>query len=279
MLHIIEHTLIDSFKLLPFLFITFLLMEYLEHKVSKKTEEKIESSGKYGPIIGSILGIVPQCGFSVAATNLYAARIITMGTLISIYLVTSDEMLPILLSHQVSISLIISIITIKIAIGILSGYIIDLLIRKQDKQEIKNICDEEHCDCEHGILKSSIKHTLHIFLFIVIVEFILNIGMNYLGTDVLEKIFMKNTVFGSFLMSIVGMIPNCASSVVITELYLNEAITFGSMMAGLLANSGVALIVLFRTNKDIKENIKILTIVYFIGAISGLIIDIIGLII
>lgn len=279
MIHIIEHTLIDSLKLLPFLFATFLAMEYLEHKVSEKSKMKIESSGKFGPIIGSILGVVPQCGFSVAATNLYAARVISIGTLISIYLVTSDEMLPILISHQVSLTLIISIISIKIIIGMISGYIIDLLIRKNNKEKIKDICEDEHCDCEHGILKSSIKHTLHIFIFIVIIEFILNIGMHHLGEEVLGKIFMKNSIFGPFLMSLVGMIPNCASSVVITELYLNEAITYGSMIAGLLANSGIALIVLFRTNKNLKDNIKILTIVYAIGVISGLIIDIIGLII
>ena len=279
MLDIIEDTLLDAVKLLPFLFVTFLIMEYIEHKLSDKSKEKIEKSGKYGPIVGSILGMFPQCGFSVAATNLYATRVITLGTLISVYLATSDEMLPILISYKVDIKLIISILALKVIIGMICGFLIDKFIRVKKDTEIKNFCDEEHCDCDHGILKSTIKHTLNIFIFIVIAEFILNIIVALTGFETLESIFMKNSIFGSFITSLIGLIPNCAASVVITELYLNKVITFGSIVAGLLASAGVGFLVLFKTNKNLKENIQILVTVYIMGAISGIIIDIIGMII
>lgn len=279
MLEIIEDTLIDAVKLLPFLFVTFLIMEYIEHKLSDKTKEKIEKSGKYGPIVGSILGMFPQCGFSVAATNLYATRVITLGTLISVYLATSDEMLPILISYKVDIMLIISILVLKVIIGMICGFLIDKFIRIEKENEIKDFCDEEHCDCDHGILKSTIKHTLNIFIFIVIAEFILNIIVSITGLETLESIFMKNSIFGSFITSLIGLIPNCAASVVITELYLNKVITFGSIVSGLLASAGVGFLVLFKTNKNIKENVQILMIVYIMSVVSGILIDIIDILI
>lgn len=274
MVEIILDTIIDSLKLLPFLFITFLIMELIEHKLSDKGKKKIESSGKLGPVIGAILGSFPQCGFSSAATNLYSTRIITLGTLIAIYLSTSDEMLPILISEKAPISLIVSIISIKIIIGIISGLIIDLLLKKEaTKKEIEDFCDDEHCDCEHSLIKSTMKHTINILIFITLIEFVFNVIIEYFGLNILEKIFIKNNILGSLILSLVGLIPNCGSSVVITELYLKNAITFGSMISGLLTGSGVALLILFRVNKNIKENIKILAILYFIGVFSGIVID------
>jgi hypothetical protein len=273
MLEIINETILDTIKLLPFLFITFLFMEYMEHKLSDKSKEKIEKSGRFGPIIGSILGIFPQCGFSVAATNLYSARVISIGTLIAIYLATSDEMLPIFLSEQVSISFIILVLFIKLIVGIIFGLLIDLFLFKNKQEHIHELCEEEHCDCEHGILKSTIKHTISIFIFLFIIVFLLNITMYYLGEDILGKLFMKNNIFGSFITSLIGLIPNCAASVIVTELYLNNAITFGSMIAGLLTNSGLAILVLFKTNKNKLENLLILSTVYSIGVIIGIIFD------
>ena len=278
MIDIVLDTLIDALKLIPFLFVAFYIMELIEHKLSDKSKDRIEKSGKYGPVVGSLRGAFPQCGFSVAATNLYATRVITLGTLISIYLATSDEMLPILLSYQVDINLIISILALKVAIGMVSGILIDMVIHKKDKREIKDFCDDEHCDCDHSILKSSIKHTFNILVFIVIVEFILNILVSFVGIDMLEKVFMKNSIFGSFLTSIIGLIPNCGASVIITELYLKEVITFGSMIGGLLTGSGVAILILFKTNKNIKENLQILLTLYAIGVVSGITIDIINII-
>ena len=281
MKEIILDTLIDGLKLLPFLFITFLIMEFIEHKFSKKSKNKIVKAGKYGPFIGSLLGAVPQCGFSVMATNLYATRIITVGTLISIYLSTSDEMLPILISEHANIGIILKIILIKVVIGMISGFIIDLVLRKKDKKdyEIKDFCLENHCDCEHGIIKSSIKHTFSILLFIMVITFILNIMVEYIGEAGIGKLFLKDNIFSPFLSSLVGLIPNCGASVILSELYIKGVITLSSAISGLLTGSGVALLVLFRVNKNIKDNIKILLTIYLIGSITGLIINIIEVLI
>lgn len=274
MVDIILDTLIDGIKLLPFLFIVFFVLEYIEHKVSKKNKQIIEKSGKYGPFIGAILGMFPQCGFSVAATNLFSARVITFGTLIAIYLSTSDEMLPILLSNGLPLTFILKIILIKVIIGMIAGFIIDYLLKnKISLKSIHDICEEEHCDCKHSLIKSTIKHTLNIFSFIIITSFILNTLIFLIGEDNLGKLLLKGNIFAPLLASLIGLIPNCASSILLSELYLSSTISFGSMMAGLLTGSGVALLVLFKTNKNVKENIFILGSIYFIGSIVGLIIN------
>lgn len=281
MIDIILDTLIDSLKLLPFLFIAFLIIELIEHKLNKQTKELVSKSGKVGPLIGSLLGLFPQCGFSVMATNLYVTRIITLGTLISIYLATSDEMLPIMLSQKIAFIEIVKLLGIKFICGIIWGFIIDLLLNKKSKKENINyeICDEDHCNChEEGVIKSTLIHTLKTLLFIMLVSFLLNILLHFIGEDSLSKLFLKNSIFGPFISSLLGLIPNCGSSIVITELYLNGAISLGSAMAGLLTGSGVALLVLFKENKDIKENIIILSLLYGLGVISGIIIELITMI-
>ena len=186
MLEVIEDTLIDAIKLLPFLFITYLIMEYIEHKTSEKVKDTIQKSGKFGPLLGGILGIFPQCGFSAAATNLYAARVITLGTLIAVYLTTSDEMLPILLTEAVSISTILMILGIKLIIGIVAGFAIDIISRMikkgiTEEQEIEKFCEHEHCHCEDGILFSAIKHTLNIIIFIFIITLVINGVISLIG--------------------------------------------------------------------------------------------------
>ncbi len=276
MIDVIMDTLLDAVKLIPFLFITFLLMEFFEHKTTNKNKNAIKKAGRFGPFIGSLLGAFPQCGFSAAATNLYATRIISLGTLISIYLSTSDEMLPIFLSENVEISFIIKILLIKIAIGMFFGFLIDLLIRRKEETQVGDFCHNEHCHCEHGIIKSAIKHTISIVLFIIVIEFFLNIGFSYLGEDNISKLFFKDSFFGPFVSSLIGLIPNCGASVVITELYLNNVITYSSMISGLLTGSGVGLLILFKTNKNKKDCLKILGLVYIIGVISGLIIQLIN---
>lgn len=281
MLDIVIETLLDTIKLLPFLFIAFLIIELIEHKLTNKNKKVLTKSKKYGVLLGSLLGIIPQCGFSVMATNLYTTRIITLGTLISVYLSTSDEMLPILISQNVEPSIIIKILLIKVLFATIYGIIIDLIISKRKKREKENyqICDEEQCHCEHGILKPALKHTLNISLFILVMTFIINIAFTYIGEDFLSKIFLKNTIFGPFITSLIGLIPNCGASVVLTELYLNNAINLSALISGLLTGSGSALIVLFKGNKNIKENISILLLLYLLGSISGVIIELINLII
>jgi len=276
MIEIIKETLIDSLKLLPFLFVAFLIIEFLEHKLVNKNKKMITKTKKFGPIIGSILGLFPQCGFSVLATNLYVTRIVTLGTLVSIYLATSDEMLLILISEHVDISLIIKILFIKMLIGMICGIFIDLVYKKTKKQDY-NICEEEKCHCEKGIFYSAIKHTLNILLFIIIISFAINIIFTYFGEEYLSRLLLKDSLFSPFLTSLIGLIPNCCSSVILTELYLNGAISFASMMSGLLTGSGVAILVLFKANKNLKENMIILGIVYFAGVLSGILMQIIGL--
>lgn len=276
--HTFIHTTIDSVKLLPFLFIAFLIIELIEHKLSNKAKKTISSVGKLGPVAGSLLGSIPQCGFSVMATNLYVTRIISLGTLIAIYLSTSDEMIPVLIAGNAKPSLIIAIVLIKVLIGIVCGYLIDLIFRKKEKANY-DICESDHCHCEKGIFASSVIHTLKIFIFILLVTFLVNFVFEYFEEGIVEKIFLKNSIFGPFISSLIGLIPNCGASVVITELYLNGAISFGSMIGGLLTGSGVALLVLFKSNKDKKENMLILSLVYGIGVISGIIIHILETII
>lgn len=275
MLHVIIHTLKDSIKILPFLFITYLLMEYLEHKTSEKSKNTIKKSGRFGPIFGGLLGAVPQCGFSVSATNLYAGRVITLGTLISIYLSTSDEMLPILISSGTNIGLVLRIVAIKVAIGIFAGFLIDLIFRKKEEHEehIHELCEHGHCHCEESILKSSIKHTLQIFAFILIISLVLNFVLHIVGEDTLANLILNRPILGPILAGLVGLIPNCASSVVLTELFVSGVIGMGTLIGGLLVNSGLGVIVLFKVNKNLKENIKIVSILYAIGVISGIIIE------
>ena len=282
MLEVLEDTLIDSLKLLPFLFVAYLIMEYIEHKISDKSKERIQKSGKFGPFFGSLLGIFPQCGFSVAATNLYAARIITIGTLISVYLSTSDEMLPILISEAAPIGTIITILAIKFVLGMIYGFFIDLSLHlknknKQGENRIIDLCEAEHCHCADSILKSVLKHTLSVYVYILILTLVINTIIWIVGEEVLKEFMSGAGLFEPILASLIGLIPNCASSVIITELYLSEIISFGSIIAGLMVNAGAGLLMLFRINKNIKENIGIVVLLYFLGAFTGIIINLIGI--
>ncbi len=284
LLHVIEHTLIDNIKLLPFLFITYLVMEFIEHKTSEKTEAVIQKAGRFGPIPGGLLGMIPQCGFSAAASNLYAGRIITLGTLFAIFLSTSDEMLPILISEQAPASMIVRILFTKALIGIFAGFVIDLIVRREhhgekDDLRIEHMCDHEHCHCEEGnILKSAVSHTLQIFLFILVISFAINLVIELVGEEALASFLSGKPVIGPVLAGIVGLIPNCAASVVITQLYLEGVLGAGAMLAGLLTGSGVGLLVLFRANDNMKENLKITLFLYGIGVVAGIILEIMGVI-
>lgn len=275
--HAMEHTFLDTVKLIPFLFLTYLAMEYLEHRAGEKATTLVKKSGRLGPIFGSLLGIVPQCGFSAAASNLYAGRIITMGTLLSIYLSTSDEMLPILISEGAPASLIGKVLLIKVLIGMAAGFLIDLFFHRKEKEHdhIHEICEHEHCHCERGIFRSAVSHTLQITLYILLVAFVLEVILGIVGEEALAGLISDRPVLGPVLAGIVGLIPNCASSVVLTQLYLdlNGAMSFGTMLAGFLVNAGVGLLVLFRVNHDKKDNLKIVGLLYLIGVASGIVLE------
>lgn len=290
MLEVIEDTLMDSIKLLPFLFLTYLILEYIEHKMGEKSKQTIQKSGKFGPLIGSILGVFPQCGFSVSATNLYAGRVITLGTLIAVYLSTSDEMLPIFISEAVSPWVILKILAVKLIIGMVAGFAIDLIVRiwrkknqkigQEEKAEegIEHLCEHDHCHCEEGsIWKSALNHTLQIFLFIMIITFIINGLVFWIGEENISHLMLNQPILGPIIAGAVGLIPNCAASVIITNLYLQNVISAASMIAGLLTGAGIGLAVLFKTNQGFKQNIKIVGLLYAIGVISGLLLEWIGI--
>ena len=270
---------IDTLKLLPYLFITFLLLEFLEHKLDKKNELILEKNQKFGPLVGAILGALPQCGFSTMASSLFSSRVITMGTLIAVFLSTSDEMLPIMISEKVNILEMLKIIGFKIIVGIIIGFIVDILYQKKKtkkKEDIHHMCEKEHCDCEEeGIFLSSIKHTLKIALFILIANLVISIIIYEVGEDNLKNLLLNGNIITHFIASLIGLIPNCASSVIITELYLSNLISLGMLLSGLLTGSGLGMLLLFKYNDNKKENIMILSIIYFVGVLIGILVDII----
>ena len=282
LLHSIEHAALDTAKLLPFLFLTYLLMEILEQKAGDKAEVAVRRAGKWGPLMGGALGAVPQCGFSAAASSLYAGRVLTVGTLLAVFLSTSDEMVPIMLSGiasgQTDVLALVQILLGKIVLGAVTGFIVDLLWRRKDTVDIHLICEQEHCDCEDGALKSAIKHTLKIALYLVIIGFAINLAIELLGEDTLATWFTDLPVVGVLVAALIGMIPNCASSVTVTQLFLDGVISTGAMMAGLLTGAGVGLLVLFRLNRRLKENLLIMGVLFGSGVLWGLLIDLLGIV-
>jgi hypothetical protein len=276
MLDVIIDTLLDVVKLLPFLYITYVFMEYIEHKMTDKNKEIIEKSGKAGPLFGGLLGMIPQCGFSAAGSNLYVGRIITIGTLIAVYLSTSDEMIPILISEKVSIISVIKIIAIKALIGIIAGFIIDLVLKGEEvkKEKLEDICDHDNVDAkEDNLFISALKHTLNISLYLLIFSFILNTLFHLVGEESLSNLLYNKPVIGNIISGLIGLIPNCAASIVLTEMYLTGVIGFGQMMSGLLVGAGVGIMVLIKNNKNAKENLRIIITLYLLGVVFGTLLE------
>lgn len=268
-LDILIDAALDTLKLLPYLFLTYLLMEFLENKMNDRAVSLVHRSGKLGPVLGSIMGIIPQCGFSAAMSNLYAGGLITRGTLIAVFLSTSDEMLPILISEKAPASLIFKILGVKLIAGILAGVLIDLLYHTRRLPRIHDLCEDENCECEDGIFLSSLKHTVKIGLFILAVNIVLTAVMVFVGTERLSAFILHKPVIGELISGLIGLIPNCAASVAITELYLQGAMRTGAMLSGLLVGSGVGLLVLFRMNRSLKDNLQTLFLLYFSGICFG----------
>lgn len=276
-LDVICDTLIDGVRILPFLFLAYLAMECLEHWTGGKMQAVVRKSGKAGPALGGILGIFPQCGFSAAAANLYAGRIITMGTLIAVFLSTSDEMLPIMISENVGFSLIGRLLLVKVLFAIAAGFLVDALFRKKEEPQIEHLCERQHCHCERGIWRSAFSHTWRIFLYIIVVSLILNFLIALIGEETLAAFVLNKPALSLFVAALVGMIPNCASSVILTQLYLGGVLGAGALMAGLLSGSGVGFLVLLRVNEDRKENLRIFGLLYAFGVAAGALIQLSGI--
>lgn len=339
--HIFTHTIQDTWSLIPFLFIVFVALEYLEHRMNDKSLAIIEKAGRTGPLWGGVIGALPQCGFSVMATNLFSGRVITIGTIVAVYLSTSDEMLPIMLSSQTNPASIIKIILIKTAIGIAVGFTVDFAHRMRVKYQqlhhkhqhhhhhrhllthedefnhshyshhheqgehshhshsehshgehshdhhgeeehshyISDFCIEEDCHCEDGPVIAALKHTVKIFAVIFVITFLLNLVIDLAGLEIIEQVVHNAGIWAPIVSAVIGLIPNCASSVAITQLYLSGAISFGTAMAGLLTGSGIAWIVLFRVNPHSRQNFKIMGIVFVAGAFFGILFNALGVVI
>ena len=280
--HILEHTFLDSLRLLPVLFLVYLLIEYLEHKNNNKVHHLFMKSKKAGPLFGGLFGCIPQCGFSVIASELYSKRAITLGTLIAVFASTSDEAIPILLAEPGMLPQMVKLILIKLVVAIIAGFIVDIFARKKVQH---HPCDQEHhehhhyhgnCeDCHDGILKSAIIHSLKIFVFIFAVTLALELVMH--NAEDAFGFVSSNMWLQPLLTPLVGLIPNCAASVVLTELYVAGGITLGALTGGLCAGAGVGLVVLLKLNRNIKENLGIVLLMYLIGVISGYVLQFAGI--
>ncbi len=273
-LHALEHAFWDTVRMVPFLLAAFLILEALEHYSNRYMNRLLGRVGKAGPVVGAVFGCVPQCGFSVAAANLYSGGVITLGTLMAVFLSTSDEAVLILLGNPGSGTMILRLLLGKVLIGIVSGYLIDVIFRKKkEEKHIEDLCRSCGCSDHSGIVKPALKHTLRLTVYILAFTFILNILLEWIGTETLTALLGRDTWFQPLLTAFLGLLPNCASSILITELYLAGGISFAAAMAGLCAGAGVGLAVLFRTNKPMKENLGILALLYVISAMVGLLLE------
>ncbi len=329
--------ILDTAKLIPFLFITYMGMEYLEHKAEKHTTGMLEKAGHFGPLIGAAVGILPQCGFSAAASSLFAGGVISVGTLIAVFLSTSDEMLPIFISEGVHPATMLRILATKAILGLISGFLLDIFMRhgrhtKAPEKHIHDLCVHEHCDCneeeeeeelhtevahtheanaddhahrhvaeehhshEHasvhahaghhhhhqkgfmGIAMPALHHTIQITGFIFFITLIITLLVEGIGAEAIGHFLSGKPIVGVFLAGVVGLIPNCAASVSITQLYLMGILNAGQMMAGLLVGAGVGLLVLFRTNDHPNENLRITIMLYGLGVFWGLVIEYLGIV-
>ena len=329
----------DTLQLVPFLFITYLAMEALEHSAGDKAERIIAGAGKAGPVLGALLGAIPQCGFSAMAATLFAGGVVTVGTLVSVILSTSDELVPVFLAHQDNLSRLAAIVAIKAAVGMVVGLLVDVVVRSLNRQgdgkpHIHELCERSHCGCEtidgnagehaahahdhgrdhehdhehdhghcehaghghghahdhahegdaaHGriwhIVRSAIIHTIEVTLFIFVISLAFGFVIELAGQDKIAAFLSNHPTRATFLAALIGLIPNCGASVAITELFLAGTLATGPMLAGLLASGGVGLLVLFRTNRDMRQNLMITALVYGVGVVVGLVANAFGIII
>lgn len=282
-LDLILDAAIDMLRLLPFLFVTYLGMELLEARAGDKLQNIIRKANRSGPVWGAALGIVPQCGFSAAASSFYAGKVISMGTLLAVFLSTSDEMLPVFISQSVPMKTIISVLGLKFVIALITGYAAGTVFNRfykhgDDHMDIHTVCEHEHCDCHSGALRSAIVHTIKIGGFIFIISSVLNILIEVFGVEKLSGVVSTLPIAGVLMCGIIGLIPNCAASVLLTQMYLTGIISAGAMMAGLLVGAGVGLLVLFRLEPDRKEALCITGILYVSGVVWGLLLEALGVV-
>ena len=282
----------DCIRMLPFLFLAFFLLEALEHKVSGKMNDFLARSGGLGPLVGSVLGFVPQCGFSIMASDFYAAGVISMGTLLAVYLSTSDEALVILMTEPEHFSDIGVLLVSKILIGTVGGYFVYYLEKKgflgkrNHSKSPADLCGEdEKGETDEDIRRHpgesawkyivwpAFKHTREVFFYLFLFSFVIGLIMEGFGEEAISRIFLEGSIFQPLLASLIGLIPNCAASVMLTRLYLDGVLSFGSAIAGLASAAGLGLLVLFRVNRSMKENCAVLGLLVGISFVSGVLLQ------
>lgn len=278
---VLKDTAADGIKMLPFLFAAYFVIEYVEHQSAGRLQNALKGFGRFGAVGGALLGCVPQCGFSAAAANLYAGRVITLGTLIAVFLSTSDEAIVVLLAHPGSMGVIGKLLLVKIVIAVSAGVLIDCFFVKaasdaDTHDHLKEMCTHCHCD-DHHLLGSALRHTLQIFVFVFAFSFVLNCCIAAVGEETLSCLLMQNSLLQPVIAGLFGMIPNCAASVILTELYLSGSLSFGSAVAGLSAGAGVGLAVLFKVNRPMKENVGIAVGLWVIAVLFGILLQAVGI--
>lgn len=303
---------IDTAKLVPFLFVTYVVMEAIEHASDRRVAHAVANAGAAGPIVGGLLGALPQCGFSAMAATLYAARVVTAGTVVAVILSTSDEMIPVFLAHGDASGVMMLVIVLKMLLGVVIGLTVDAILRRLHRSgdgevHIHELCEREHCGCDedhghghghegeeahghdhghdhghaHGaggtlrsVLRAALHHTIQVTTFIFVMTLALGLVLETVGEGPVAQLAANHPVRATFLCALVGLIPNCAASVAISELYLAGTIGLGPLVAGLLSSGGVGLLVLWRTNADLRQNLAITAFVYAVGVVCGLMVGI-----
>lgn len=268
---------LDTLKMVPFLLVAFLIIEAVEHHSWKYQSQIMLKIGKGGPALGAVLGCVPQCGFSVMAANLYAGGVLSLGTLLAVFIATSDEAVLILLGHPGYGQEMLQLMLVKVGIGVIAGYVVDFFTRghHEDGKYVEEMCQDCGCKNQHGILKPALYHTMKIAAFIFICNAVLTLIIELIGMESLTAALLGDSVFQPFIAAIIGLIPNCASSVILTELYIKGAMSFPSVIAGLCTGAGVGLLILFKINKNRKENLKILGLLYGIAVVAGVALELV----
>lgn len=320
---VLVDSIIDTLELLPFLFVTYLVMELIEHSTSGHVEKLVARSGHAGPVVGGILGALPQCGFSAMAATLYAGGVVTVGTLVAVLLSTSDEMIPVFIAHQQPLDRMFAILAVKVVAGVCVGLLLDAVLRALHRVEglhphIHDLCERAHCHCDedeaiegdtdetgeaiktdegetggaaavshhhahhhgHGrlaVVRAAAVHTLQVSAFILLVTFLFGLLIEVVGQDTIGALLSSHPIRATFLAALVGLIPNCGASVTIAELYLDGVLATGPMIAGLLSAGGVGLLVLYRTNTDLRNNVLVTLFVYAVSVLIGLIVSASGI--
>ena len=271
MIEFVQETLL----LLPFLFVTYLVLEAVEAKAGSALERFLERARSVGPAAGALAGAIPQCGVSAAAASLYAGGVITVGTLVAVFLSTSDELIPVLLSARAPADLMLKIVGVKVVCALGAGFLVDGILsaarHMRRKVSVHELCEHSRCGCrEHkGILVPALIHTAEIFLFIVVISGAIELCMHFFGEDCLSALRLNSPFFGELAAGALGLIPNCAISVAGAKLYLSGAMSPGALMASSFTGSGLGLLVLFRTNRNLGENLLVLFVVYILGVFIG----------